>query len=136
MTKILATYRYIPFGTKVHVVSSNNLADAMELYAKDKDLSEDYSTCQALFIEGEGNECYLTFRSNVTISDIIHEVTHMVEHVMDNHGIVEDEDEYSEMMAYGISFWSELVLCSFMENIPMGTAWIKDMAKKPDQYLF
>lgn len=135
MSKIIATYRYIPYGTKVNIVTSNDLQEACELYAAEYDADDDYSNDQALFIEGKGNELFLAFRSNVTISDIIHEVTHMVEHVLDFHNIAEDGDEYSELMAYGISFWSELILVTFVKNMPMTTAWVREYAKVPDQYL-
>jgi hypothetical protein len=135
MSKIIATYRYIPFGTKVNIVTSNNLQEACELYAAEFDADDDYSEDQALFIQGKMNEIFLAFRSNVTISDIIHEVTHMVEHVLDFHGVAEDGDEYSELMAYGISFWSELILVTFVKNMPMTTAWVREYAKIPDQYL-
>lgn len=135
MSKIIATYRYIPFGTKVNIVSSSDLQECCRLYALEFDEEDDYSEDQALFIQGKGNEVFLAFRSNITISDIIHEVTHMVEHVLNFHGVAEDGDEYSELMAYGISFWSELIIATFVKNMPMLTSWVKEYAKIPDQYL-
>lgn len=135
MTKIIATYRYIPYGTKVNVLTTSDLTDACRLYAKEFQEDDDYSDDQALFIEGDKNEVFLAFKSDITISDIIHEVTHMVEHVLDFHGVVEDNDEYSELMAYGISFWSELILATFVKNMPLLTTWVKEYAKIPDQYL-
>ncbi len=135
MTKIIATYRYIPFGTQVNIVTTNNLQEACQLLTNDIDGVDDFSDCQALFIEGNGNEVFLAFRSNVTISDVIHEVTHMVEHIIKHHQIKEDTEEYSEMMAYGISFWSELILVTFVKNMPMTTNWVREYAKVPDQYL-
>lgn len=135
MSKIIATYRYIPFGTKISIVTSNDLQDACRLFASEFSEDDDYSEDQALFIEGKENEVFLAFKSNVTISDIIHEVTHMVEHIIKHHGVKEDNDEYSEIMAYGISFWSELILVTFVKNMPLTTAWVREYAKIPDQYL-
>lgn len=135
MSKIIATYRYIPYGTKVNILTTSDMQEACRLYSANFDESDDYSEDQAVFITGEGNEVFLAFKSNVTISYIIHEVTHMVEHVTKHHGIKEDTEEYSEIMAYGISFWSELILVTFVKNMPMTTKWVREYAKIPDQYL-
>lgn len=133
MSKIVKTYRYIPFGTKVHIVTTNDIKEALDIFLPDQTHEE--GGCAAIFAEGEGNECYLIFKSDFTISDIIHEVTHMVEFVLDYHVVKEDSDEYSEMMAYGISFWSEVVLSTFVKNMPLSTKWIKEYVGNIDNYL-
>lgn len=133
MSKIVKTYRYIPFGTKVHIVTTNDINEALDKFIPEQPHEEDGSA--ACFHEGEGNECYLIFKSDFNISDIIHEVTHMVEFVLDYHGVKEDSEEYSETMAYGISFWSEVVLSTFVKNMPLSTKWVKEYVGNMDSYL-
>lgn len=134
MSKIIKTYRYIPFGTKVHIVTTNDINEALNTFLPDQTHEEDRSA--AIFAEGEGNECFLIFKSDFNISDIIHEVTHMVEFVLDYHGVKEDNDEYSEIMAYGISFWSEVILSTFVKNMPLSTKWIEEYVGNVDNYLY
>ena len=124
MTKIVASYRYIPFGTKVNIVITNDITEAIKLYDKDYDETLDYSSWGASFIEGENNCCYLAFKPDLTFSDIIHETTHLVQFVMKNH-LVHLADDYDENMAYGISFWSELILASVRPDTPYLTDWVK-----------
>ena len=128
MTKIVASYRYIPFGTKVNIVITNDITEAIKLYDKDYDEALDYSTWIASFIEGEGSCCYLVFKPNLTISDIIHETTHMVQFVMKYH-FVHLADDYDENMAYGISYWSELVIATLIKETENISPWVKEQAQ-------
>lgn len=128
MTKIVASYRYIPFGTKVNIVITNDITEAIKLYDKDYDEESDYSSWIASFVEGEGNSCYLIFKPNLTISDIIHETTHMVQFVMKNH-FVTLADDYDENMAYGISYWSELVIATLIRETDHISPWVKEQAQ-------
>lgn len=128
MNNIIATYRYIPYGTKVNVVVTNDLAASILQYDPDYDESVDYSGWVASFVEGKLNTCYIILKQEATISDIIHEVTHLVQYVLKYHN-VNIADEYDENMAYGISFWSELILASLRPDTPYLTSWVKEQAQ-------
>jgi hypothetical protein len=128
MNNIIATYRYIPYGTKVNVVVTNDLAASILQYDSDYDESVDYSGWVASFVEGKLNTCYIILKQEATISDIIHEVTHLVQYVLKYHN-VNIADEYDENMAYGISFWSELILASLRPDTPYLTSWVKEQAQ-------
>lgn len=124
MNNIVATYRYIPYGTKVNVVVTNDIASSIMQYYPDYDESVDYSGWAALFVEDKNNACYIILKQDSTISDIIHEVTHLVQFVLKYHQ-VNIADELDENMAYGISFWSELILASVRPDTPYLTSWVK-----------
>lgn len=124
MNNIIATYRYIPYGTKVNVVVTNDIASSILQYDPDYDESVDYSGWVASFVEGKQNTCYIILKQEATVSDIIHEVTHLVQYVLKYHN-VNIADEYDENMAYGISFWSELILASLRPDTPYLTSWVK-----------
>ena len=128
MNNIIATYRYIPYGTKVNVVVTNDLAASILQYDSDYDESVDYSGWVASFVEGKLNTCYIILKQEATISDIIHEVTHLVQYVLKYHN-VNIAEEYDENMAYGISFWSELILASVRPDTPDLTSWVKEQAQ-------
>ena len=128
MNNIIATYRYIPYGTKVNVVVTNDLAASILQYDSDYDESVDYSGWVASFVEGKLNTCYIILKQEATISDIIHEVTHLVQYVLKYHN-VNIADELDENMAYGISFWSELILASVRPDTPYLTSWVKEQAQ-------
>ena len=70
----------------------------------------------------------MALKQEATISDIIHEVTHLVQYVLKYHN-VNIADEYDENMAYGISFWSELILASLRPDTPYLTSWVKEQAQ-------
>lgn len=124
MNNIVATYRYIPYGTKVNVVVTNDIALSIMQYDPDYDESVDYSGWAASFVEDKNNACYIILKQDATISDIIHEVTHLVQFVLKYHQ-VNIADELDENMAYGISFWSELILASVRPDTPYLTSWVK-----------
>jgi hypothetical protein len=128
MNNIIATYRYIPYGTKVNVVVTNDIASSILQYDSDYDESVDYSGWVASFVEGKLNTCYIILKQEATISDIIHEVTHLVQYVLKYHN-VNIADELDENMAYGISFWSELILASVRPDTPYLTDWVKEQAQ-------
>lgn len=134
MNNIIATYRYIPYGTKVNVVVTNDLAASILQYDSDYDESVDYSGWVASFVEGKLNTCYIILKQEATISDIIHEVTHLVQYVLKYHN-VNIADEYDENMAYGISFWSELILASVRPDTPYLTSWVKEQAQTSESAL-
>jgi hypothetical protein len=128
MNNIIATYRYIPYGTKVNVVVTNDIASSLMQYDSDYDESVDYSGWVASFVEGKLNTCYIILKQEATVSDIVHEVTHLVQYVLKYHN-VNISDEYDENMAYGISFWSELILASLRPDTPYLTSWVKEQAQ-------
>ncbi len=134
MNNIIATYRYIPYGTKVNVVVTNDIAASILQYDSDYDESVDYSGWVASFVEGKLNTCYIILKQEATISDIIHEVTHLVQYVLKYHN-VNIADELDENMAYGISFWSELILASVRPDTPNLTDWVRAQAQTSESPL-
>lgn len=108
----------------LYILSTNNFFEAIELYSnKEKGDDELLEDAEALFFVGEDqNEMYVTFKGNPTLAYIIHEVTHMVEHMLKHNGV-----DDSETLAYSIGLWSEIVIRTIYPSIPMATEWIGEM---------
>lgn len=110
----------------LYILSTNNFSEAIELYSsRDKGDDELLEDAEALFFVGEDqNEMYVAFKGNPTLAYIIHEVTHMVEHMLKHNGV-----DDSETLAYSIGFWSEIVIRTIYPSTPLTTEWIGELVK-------